>query len=169
MKVILYMAITANGMIAKENDDTSFVSKKEWNSYSAAVRKAGNLVIGHRTYNILTKQPEFKEFEKVNLVVVSHNKFPTLSSNHFIAKSPKEALNILKTFKSVVVAGGGILNSAFMKAGLVDEIFLDIEPKILGKGIKLFFDENFESDLSLLDIKKVSKNCIQLHYKVKKK
>lgn len=32
MKAILYMAMTANGMIAKENDDTSFVTDIEWTS-----------------------------------------------------------------------------------------------------------------------------------------
>lgn len=169
MKVILYMAISANGMIARENDDTSFISKEEWNSYSSFVRKTGCLIIGHRTYNILTKQPEFKEFKNVKIVVISHNKFTTLASNHFVAKSPKEALNILKEFNSVIVAGGGILNSSFMKEDLVDEIFLDIEPKILGRGIKLFYDETFETDLTLLGIKKISKKTLQLHYKVKKK
>ena len=120
MKVILYMAMTVNGMIARENDDTNFISKEEWDSYSAAVRKAGNLVIGHRTYNILTKQPEFKEFEKVKLVIVSRKKFETLASNHIISKSPKNSLKLLKGFGTIVVAGGGILNTSFMKAGLVD-------------------------------------------------
>jgi riboflavin biosynthesis pyrimidine reductase len=32
MKVILYMAITANGIIAKADDDTSWISKEEWDS-----------------------------------------------------------------------------------------------------------------------------------------
>lgn len=37
MKVILYMAITVNGMIAKEDDDTSFVSETELKSLDAAI------------------------------------------------------------------------------------------------------------------------------------
>lgn len=168
MKVILYMAITANGYIAKENDDTNWVSSDEWDSYSSAVRKAGNLIVGYRTYNILTKQPEFREFKKVKIVIVSHKNFRTLNLSHLIAKTPKEALSLLKDFKEVVVAGGGILNSSFIKENLIDEIYLDIEPIVFGKGIKLFSDNNFESRLKLLESRSINKNVIQLHYKVLK-
>ena len=168
MKVILYMAISVNGMIAKTNDNTSWVSKEEWDSYSLAVRTAKNLIIGHRTYNILTKQPEFSEFKEVKLVVVSKNKFETLNKNHLIAHSPQEALKLLKDAEHVIVAGGGILNNAFLVENLVDEIYLDIEPIILGEGIPLFKGKDFEKQLELLETKQLSKNEIQLHYKILK-
>ena len=122
MKVILYMAITANGYIAKKDDDSSWISYEEWASYSAIVRKAGNLIVGHRTYNILTKQPEFKELEGIKIVILTHNDFKTLSSDHLIIKNAKEALGLLTDFKEVIVAGGGILNTSFMRERLVDEI-----------------------------------------------
>jgi len=166
MKTILYMAVTANGYIAKENDDTSWITLEEWNSYSAMVRRAGNLVIGHRTYDILTKQPEFSEFSEVKIVIVSNNDFQTLSPNHVIAKTPKEALNILKDFAEVIVAGGGSLSASFMQENLIDEIYLDIEPIMLGKGIKLFAAGDFEIKLQLLEVKTISRDEIQLHYKV---
>ena len=162
------MAMSVNGYIAKEDDDTSFISKEEWNSYSKEVRGAGNLIIGHRTYDILTKQPEFREFKDVKIVVVSKKKFKTWSKNHLIAKSPLEALNLLKEFKRVIVAGGGELNTSFIKENLIDEIYLDVEPVIFGRGIKLFDDGDFEKKLKLLWLKKISKDEIQLHYKVKK-
>lgn len=168
MQVILYMAVTGNGYIAKENDDTSWVSKEEWDSYSAIVRKAGNLVIGHRTYDIITKQPEFGEFEKVKIVIVSHNDFKTLSSNHVTVRTPEEALNLLKDFEEVVVAGGSNLNSSFVEENLIDEIYLDIEPIIFGKGIKLFADNNFEAKLKLLGTRNLTEDIIQIHYKVLK-
>lgn len=166
MKVILYMAITANGMIAKENDDTSWVTETEWKSYSAAVCLAGCLIVGRRTYYILTKQPEFAEFKDVKLVAVSKEDFETLAQNHFVAHSPKEALEILKDFKEIVVAGGGILNASFLSENLVDEIYLDVEPIVFGKGIRLFAESDFETKLKLLEVKKLSPNEIQLHYKV---
>lgn len=162
------MAMTVNGYIANENDDTGWISKKEWDSYSLAVCTAGNVVIGHRTYNIITKQPEFQELKDVKVVVISHQNFKTLSSNHIVVKSPKEAIEILKSFGEIIIAGGGNLNSAFLSEDLVDEIYLDIEPIILGKGIKLFANTNFEAKLELMKIKKLSQNEIQLHYLVKK-
>ena len=155
-------------MIAKSDDNTSWISKEEWDSYSLAVRTARNLIVGHRTYGILTKQPEFSEFKDVKLVVVAQENFETLSPNHLVANSPKEALEFLKNFKEVIVAGGGALNASFVEENLVDEIFIDIEPIILGKGIPLFRDRDFERNLKLVGQKKINDNEVQLHYEVLK-
>lgn len=155
-------------MIAKSNDDTSWISKQEWDSYSAAVRKARCLIIGRRTYHILTKQPEFAEFKDVKLVVVSQEKFTTLAENHLIASSPKQALEFLKDFNEVIIAGGGMLNASFLAENLVDEIYLDIEPIVFGRGIPVFQGREFEQQLELLGQKKISDNEIQLHYRIVK-
>ena len=168
MRVILYMAISLNGMIAKSDDDTSWISKEEWDNYSLAVRTAGNLIVGHRTYGILTKQQEFSEFKDVKLVVVAQDDFQTLSPNHLVAHSPKEALKCLSDFEQVIVAGGGLLNASFLEENLVDEMYLDIEPIILGRGIPLFRDKDFERNLKLVGQKKISDNEVQLHYEVLK-
>jgi dihydrofolate reductase len=168
MKVILYMAISTDGYIAKENDDTSWITAEEWNSYSAAIQNAGNLIVGHRTYDILTKQPEFSELKDIRLVAVSHQDFDTIADNHSVVHSPKEALEQLKSFEEVILAGGGDLNGSFLKENLIDEIYLDIEPIVLGKGIKLFENGGTEVKLELLETKKITDNEIQLHYKVLK-
>ncbi|MBI4039504.1 dihydrofolate reductase [Candidatus Daviesbacteria bacterium] len=168
MEVILYMAISANGMIAKSDDDTSWISKEEWDSYSLAVRSAGCLVVGRRTYHILTEQPEFTEFKDIKLAVVSKEDFATLAPNHLVAHSPKEALELLKDFKKVIVAGGGILNASFLVENLIDEIYLDIEPIIFGDGIPVFQDKNCERRLKLIGQKKITDAVIQLHYEVLK-
>ncbi len=166
MKVILYMAMSVNGMIAKRDDDTSWISKEEWDSYSSAVRSAGCLVVGHRTYNILTKQPEFAEFKDVKIVVVSKKDFKTIAPNHFVAHSPKEALELLGDLKEVIVAGGGILNASFLAENLVDEIYVDVEPIILGEGVPIFKGKNFERSLKLIGQKKISDTEIQFHYEI---
>lgn len=162
------MATTANGMIARSDDDTGWISKKEWDSYSAAVRSAGCLIVGRRTYHILTKQEEFAELKDVKLVAVSEENFETLAPNHLVAHSPKEALELLKDFKEIIVAGGGMLNGSFMAENLINEIYLDIEPIAFGRGIKLFNDKEFETKLKLLETKKLSENELQLHYEVLK-
>lgn len=160
------MAISMNGMIAKSDDDTSWISEDEWNSYSETTRKAGCLVVGRRTYNILTKQPEFSELKNVKLVVVSKDNFTTKQENHVIAHSPIEALELLKDYSEIIVAGGGILNASFLKENLVDEIYLDIEPIVFGEGIPVFKGKDFETNLELVGQKQITNNEIQLHYKV---
>lgn len=168
MKVILYMAITPNGLIAKLNDDTSWISKKEWDSYSKETRDAGNLIVGHRTYNTLTKQPEFSEFKDVKMVVVATQPVNLVTDKHSIAPSPKDALDLFTDTDTIIVAGGGGLNASFLEENLIDEIYLDIEPIIFGKGIQIFHDKDFEYKLKFIDFKNITDNEIQLHYKVLK-
>src|SRR3990167_1927548 len=168
MKIILYMCITANGYIAKEDDNTNWISGEEWDSYSKMIRRAGCMVVGHRTYDILTKQPEFSELSAVKVVIVSNNKVTIISENHVIANNPASAINLLKDFDEVIIAGGGKLNSSFGVEGLVDEMYLDIEPLVFGKGIQLFSPADFENKLELIETNKLSKNTLQLHYKVLK-
>jgi dihydrofolate reductase len=166
MKVILYMAITANGMIAESDDSSAWISQEESNSYCTKINLAKALVVGHRTYDILTKQPEYKKFQDVKMVVIATKPVDLVDPSHKAAKNPQEALEIFKDQKEVIVAGGGILNAAFLKENLVDEIFLDIEPALVGQGIPLFKGNDFTISLELVDTKKLSKNEVQLHYKV---
>jgi len=171
MKVTLYMATTINGFIAKENDDTSFVSEIEWNSFRKMIKNVGNMIIGSRTYKIMKDGGEFENLENVRvLVVLNESGLETIADAHSIVKSPKEALAILEKegFDNALVAGGGTLNTSFITENLVDEIYLDVEPVAFGKGIKLFRENGFEAKLELLETKKLSDNEIQLHYRVLK-
>lgn len=174
MRVILYMAITVNGLIAKEDDDTSWVTETEWQSFSGMIRKYGNMVIGRRTYEIMLKNDEFNRsnLNKIKTVILTSGKPPIIHNPKFVsmAGSPREALSVLDnaSFETIMVCGGGGLNSSFMEESLVDEIYLDIEPIIFGKGIRLFADANFETKVALIGTKKLSPSEIQLHYKTVK-
>lgn len=171
MTVILYMAVSANGYIAKEYDDTSFVSEVEWKNFRDVIKRAGNMIIGRRTYEIMRQTNEFSGLKNIKVVVLTHD--ASLKSENpdivFTNKTPGEIIKFLQkqAFKEILVAGGGNLNASFMKENLIDEIYLDVEPVVLGKGIRLFSDKDFETKLELIEAKNFSPNEIQLHYKVK--
>src|SRR3990167_2639618 len=167
MKVILYMTITANGYIARENDDVDFASDAEWDRFRAIANRIGNMIIGRRTYDVMKRDNQFSDLENVRKVVLTHETTTESKNIIFTDKQPKEILRHLESlgFNEVLVAGGGICNTNFMVENLVDEIYLDIEPVILGRGIKLFADDNFEINLELIEIKELTNNEVQLHYK----
>lgn len=64
------------------------------------------------------------------------------------------------------MVAGGALATSFLKKNLVNEIYLNVEPLALGKGIPLFSNENFEKKLKLLQVKRFSKDEVRLHYKI---
>ena len=168
MKVILNMVITVNGLIAKENDEAPW-SDTIWKNYYKTGKKIRNIIVGRKTYELMK---EVNEFEKLGnpLTVVLTSKPLKGNENLFFVSSPKKALEIIKNkgYKKTLLGGGAKTTSAFMKEGLVDELVIQIEPMLFGKGIKLFSDADFEAKLKLLDVKHLSKNELELRYKVLK-
>ncbi len=167
MSVVLYMAITANGFIATVDDDTSFTTDLDWQSFQDFAEKAGNLILGRHTYEIMVQDGSLADFQLDDVVIVGTD-VEVADPLHHVAASPELALEILtsKGYEQILVAGGAKLNAAFMQARLIDEIYLDIEPIIFGQGIPLFSGLDFEIQLELIKTKKLSDNEIQLHYRV---
>ena len=102
--------------------------------------------------------------------MISSDKSLKLDKGFILASSPADALKKAKEkgHTNVVVTGGGGINAAFMKQGLVNELVLNIEPFILGKGIRIFSEDEFECKLELISVKNITggSGIVQLHYNV---
>lgn len=169
MRTILYLAVSANGFIADKEGEESFVSPEDWARFVKKVGEIGNVIIGRKTYELMKQTPEFGRMKKSDIVVLSRTK-NLKNKNCTFASSPKEALSILvkKKHRQALVGGGQSIATEFMKSGLINEIFLNVMPAIIGKGIMLFAESDFDAKLKLLEIKKLSENELQLHYRVVK-
>lgn len=172
MKIILWMAISLNGMIADKNGNEDFLSHQNWIEFVKFANKVGCLIWGRNTYELVKnwEKSYLDDLANVKKVIISRNKSLALDPEFTLAENPKQALKILeeKGFKEVVLTGGSINNTSFAKENLIDEIILDIEPVIIGKGIRLFKEEEFQLNLKLIDVIQLNSDIIQLHYKVKK-
>ncbi len=165
------MGITPNGYIAKEDGDSEWTSEEDLQGFYHHSKQTGNIIMGRNTYEAALKYGYFPFPDAVN-IVVTHQLLENKWGDKVIIidQSPGEVLQMLEErgFSEAFLAGGGKLNSSFMKAGLIDEIYLDVEPIVFGKGIKLFADADFEVNLEFIEANKLNKNTVQLHYKVKK-
>ncbi len=165
MKLTLYMAITVNGYIARVNGETPW-SDEEWDSFSEKVRKVKYMIVGRKTFDVMCKTGDFDKISDLFMVVVLSKK--RVHNNTVFVQSPEEAVAVLEKrgVSEALIAGGGILNASFLKAKLVDEIIVDVEPRVFGQGIRLFVECDFEAELELLSVKKLGENTVQLRYKV---
>ena len=173
MKIILYMTISANGYIARENGEEDFLSDKNWETSCSLAKKCGCFVIGRKTYEAIQKLGhdfDFNSLAGVVKVIITNNKNLKVDDDYIIANSPMDAISKLKDkgLKNIMVTGGATINSAFMKEGLIDEVILNVEPFILGEGIPLLSKEKFDSRLILLNTEEIGDGIVQLHYKVEK-
>lgn len=170
MKTTLYLATTLNGYIAKPDNNVDWVSETQWDSYLKAVNEADCVVVGRKTYDLLDGNEEILPGR--TYVVVSGNDKLKLKSKETIVVSPTnssiQAYFQKSGFKKVLIIGGSQTNSAMLESGLVDEVMVDIEPLLLGKGIPLLSPiNNLEINLDLIETKQLNKNLVQLRYKVK--
>lgn len=172
MKVILSMAMSVNGIVADESGSEDFLSHDNWLAFVKLANRIGSNIWGRSTYEaVRTWEGDYlKDLEKVKKIVISSDPSLKLDPGFTLAPSPKDALSKLEVDgkQEALVTGGPTINSAFVKAGLVDEIILTVEPAILGKGIALFSPADFSLRLELLEINYLNPNHLELHYKVVK-
>ena len=72
-------------------------------------------------------------------------------------------------YSEAVMAGGAGANALFLKAGLVDEIWLTIEPLVFGTGIDLFRGTEFDLRASLISVEQLNeRGTVHLKYMVNK-
>jgi len=169
MKVILAMAISANGMIATDSGSEDFLSNENWHQFVKLVDKVGCFIWGRKTYEAVIKWDGdyISDLNGVKKFVISHSNI-ALIEGFELANSPRDALEKIGAmgFKEAVVTGGSTINSSFAKASLIDEIILYVNPAIVGSGIPLFKPVDFEFKLELVNYELVGKNIVEIRYKV---
>ena len=170
MKVILYMATSLDGFIAKLDGDSDWVSEVDSVEFEKQIISAGCLIVGRNTFD--QYYGDIYPVQKILNVVMTHNsKLKAKDKNVLYSiKSPRKTVEMLKSkgFKKVILIGGGTTNSSYLKDNLIDEIYLSIHPLLLGTGIPIFRNApNVLKKLSLIEVKKLKEGLVQLHYKVK--
>jgi dihydrofolate reductase len=169
MKTILYMGITPNGLIAKEDGNSEWTSEEDLKGFFENSKKAGNIIMGKNTFLEASRQGYFPFPEALN-IVISREQIENKWGDKVVVTnvSPKEILKMVqgKGFDTAFLAGGGMLNASFMKEKLIDEIYLDVEPLMFGKGIPVVAASDFECELELLEVKKLNDDTVQLNYKI---
>lgn len=170
-KVILYIAASLDGYIAKPNDDLSFLSivqkDDEDYGYSVFINSVDTVILGRKTYDWAMKQvPVFPHADK-NTFIITRNAKLSIGKVNFYSGSLKELISKLKSEsgKNIFIDGGAEIVHELLKENLIDEFIISIIPVFVGSGIKLFKDGRPEQTLELVSVKKFEKGLAQLHYK----
>jgi len=163
--------MTLDGRIAKNSgQNADWTTKADKKTFIAETKKHGVIIMGDTTFNtigrplpgrlnfILSFQPE-KYADKIKP-----------NELEFFKGEPAEIINHLaaRGYESAILGGGARTNAAFLKAGLVDEILITIEPKLFGVGLNFTEGEDLNYDLELIESKEIGDHAVQLRYKILK-
>ncbi len=171
-KLILYIATSLDGYIAKPNDDLLFLSivEKEGEDYgyNSFIQSVDTVILGRRTYDrVMTQVSEFPHASK-DAYVVTRNERPDIGKTRFYTGNLSELVVRLKSEQgeNIFCDGGAEIVHELLKENLIDEFIISVIPILVGSGTKLFKDGRPEQRVELLSAKSFEKGLVQLHYKL---
>ncbi len=170
-KVLVYIAVSLDGFIARPDDDISwldpFSAGGEDYGYGDFLRTMGTAVMGSRTYGQSLAHPERLLTGLKNYILTSKPLVPAPGIRTEPWNGPPAGLvgKIREeSADDIYLVGGGRAISRFLDEGLVDEIRLFVVPVILGTGIPLFTGLRHEVTLGLAGTKHFRTGIVQLTY-----
>jgi dihydrofolate reductase len=172
MKVIQYLAISVNGHITVGEDGTDWVTPQTIADFGNLNKESGIVVMGKRTYEMFG--PDFPQKNCLNVVMTRDSELlrKQMDGALFTDKSPKGIIQLAeeKGFKRLFLVGGTQTNTTFLKDNLIDEVWINVIPVIIGHGKYLFSELSDISikDLELYESKPFEGGQMLLKYKIKK-
>ncbi|RNF38703.1 dihydrofolate reductase family protein [Planococcus salinus] len=169
-KIICYIAASLDGYIATPDDSLDWLMKTEGEGdagYAEFMETIDTIICGKRTYDwVVEREGEFPYKEQTCYVFTrtpgepeSHVRFVNEDIALFADKLKRQ------DGENIWLVGGSQLLHEFLKRKLVDEFIISIAPVVIGKGIPLFQELEFEIDFTLKSVKRYGQFA-QMHYEV---
>ena len=166
MKVTMIAAASADGFIARNpgHVSTSWTSPEDKKFFVEVTKNIGLMIMGARTF------ATFNRALPGRIIYVYTHSPDDYGDMEGVIGTDKDPVTLLRELelaghKEVALCGGSVVWGMYLQAGLIDEIFLCIEPVLFGAGIPLF-DREQEAELTLIASRPLNTNTILQHYKV---
>ncbi len=161
MKTIVVFVTTLDGKITKWGDPhvMRWSSQEDQHYFKKTWRESPLIIMGSATFDFAPVKPSPN-----NLLVimtrrpVDYKKYEVAGQLEFSDESPAELTERFraKGYERMLIVGGPHIATAFFKAGLVDELWLTLEPKIFGKGGNFVIEEKLDIDLQQISLEKIN-------------
>ena len=158
-KIILNLAMSIDGYISDEDGGFEWIvgendnskDTKEQFDFNKFLHTCDTIVMGRKSYEDIP-QETFEEFKHTKIYVATNNEFKVNRENVEIING--DIVNKIVKLreeegKNIWIFGGAILADSFIKADVIDEYIIGLIPCILGKGRRLFLENNPTINLHL--------------------
>ncbi|MEK7615585.1 MAG: dihydrofolate reductase family protein [Patescibacteria group bacterium] len=160
IKAFIIVSMTADGKIARNAQHAAtWTSKEDKKFFVERTNQAGVMIMGQTTYETIGRPLPGR------LTVVYSRK--EISGVETTTLEPKALLEDLEKrgYKEVAICGGSTIYTMFIKAKLVDTLYVTIEPLLFGEGMGIF-NEEINVPLQLRSFKNLSENVLLLEYDI---
>ncbi|MBN8701493.1 MAG: dihydrofolate reductase [Bacteroidetes bacterium] len=169
-KVILYIAMSLDGLIAGANDSLDFLSlvekKGEDYGYGKFTESVDTVIMGRKTYDKVCSMGVENPHPNKKLFIITRTPKSAIDNIEYFTGNIIDLISELKqrNGKNIFVDGGAEIVNILLKQNLIDEFYISIIPIILGSGISLFQQPLPELNLKLVDSKQFESGLVQIHY-----
>lgn len=161
-ETVLYIAVSLDGFIADAEGGVGWLSGQDASyqgdyGYGNFAETVDTVLMGYRTYDQITSElsPGIWPYQDMQSFVFTHRELPAQGRITFTSQPPTTLIEALKCQpgKKIWICGGADLIRQMMAADLIDEYHLTIMPVLLGRGLRLFQDNENTVRLRLTAIK----------------
>lgn len=166
--IVLFTATSLDGYIAAKDESLEWLFKVEGegdNGFSAFYETIDTILMGRKTYDWIINHTNDFSYKNKECYVFSRQENKDTDEVTFIKDDIIEFANKLKKQegKNIWMVGGGELLHSFLKEKLIDEFILTIAPAIIGEGVPLFKEADYQVDL-ILKGTKCFNQFVEVHY-----
>ncbi|PIR59226.1 MAG: hypothetical protein COU69_01415 [Candidatus Pacebacteria bacterium CG10_big_fil_rev_8_21_14_0_10_56_10] len=185
MTTFIIAALTADGSIAKDSHQpsTRWTSAEDGQFFARQTKQSGVMVMGRTTFTtigrtlpgrttiVYTSRPaQFSHrFSQAQAFGPAQ---PNLVPGGLLTTKlgPRRLITALaaKGLDSLAICGGTSIYTQFLEAGVVDKLYLTIEPVVFGDGLRLFGQLGRQYSLRLDELRRLSAQTVVLEYSVEK-
>lgn len=173
MRIILVFISTLDGKITRWGDPrvSSWTSEEDKKYFRKTWNEAPVIIMGSKTF-----RAEKPGSTRDHLIIVMTRR-PSVYKDkeirgrlEFSNETPEQLANRFAIYPTIMVVGGAEIATSFLKAGLIDELWLTIEPRIFGKGGNFVIEQELDIELRLISCEQVNpEGTLITKYKVLKK
>ncbi len=144
-RLVLYTAVSIDGYIAAEGDNLDWLMAFESTEdvgevYNKLNDRVDTALMGNSTYRFVVNAGVPDPYPDKETIVFTRTETEDTDRINYVSDdivTYVEALKV-KEGKDIWLVGGGVINSIFLKADLIDELQLTIVPVTLGSGTRMF-------------------------------
>jgi dihydrofolate reductase len=175
MRVVLIAAQSLDGFLAKhDRPGTDFTSAADRQWFPACLRSFDVCVMGSATWRAARDQILAAPYSGRRRIVMTRDPavFATDLQPGRLEFTGETAAALaarlrMEGVEQCALLGGGVVNGLFLSAGLVDELWVTVEPLIFGQG-RPIAEGRIDVAMTLAEVTRLGRDTLLLKYSVKR-
>ncbi len=169
-RVLLYVASSLDGYIAREDGAVDWLFDPYAHGYEYFYEDIDTVIMGRKTYDQAKTFEEAPYSSKRAIVFSRMSTLPPYEGLEYTTHPPEVVVKELKEEEGGMIwlVGGREISELLIAHELVDELIISVHPKILVKGIPLVSSMEAQCDLKLITYEVFKSGLVQLRYEILK-